>query len=112
MHDPVLQLDQLALQPQQLLEIHVAIDRFVGRPHAGRLFQNVGEPRIVELQLELFVDRVEHFVLEAFTQRIGVGRLAIHQDGLQRGGEGVVRMLRRRYDELTTTAKSDNISSC
>ena len=57
LHDPVLQLDQLALQPKQLVEIAAAIER-VGRRAMRHVGAQLVEARVVELHLQLLVEAV------------------------------------------------------
>ncbi len=57
-HDPVLQLDELALQAKQVLEVEIAVDRValsLVLHERGELFG----ARVVELHLELLVDGVD-----------------------------------------------------
>src|SRR6186713_281786 len=60
---PVLELDQLTLEPEQFPEIEPAIHRRAGRV---RLVQQLVEPGVVELELQLFVEIVGHFPDDAF----------------------------------------------
>ena len=72
---PVLQLDQLALQPQQLREIAVAVDARagVGREHlVGHAFRQAEKQIVVDLELELLVDAVDHFVVEQVLEALAV----------------------------------------
>src|SRR6516225_9104198 len=59
LHDPVLQLHQLALQAKQLLEVDATIHRL-------RL------AILVDLHLEFFVDGVEHLAIDAMEPRIRI----------------------------------------
>src|SRR5262249_48852487 len=67
-HDPVLELDQLALQPEQLLEIvHAACAvadcfRRAARKLASLL--DVGRHAVVELHLQLLVEAVERVLVD------------------------------------------------
>ena len=54
---PVLQLDQLALQPQQLGEVAPAIDA-LGRRHVGHAVRQARQEVVAQLQLELLVEIV------------------------------------------------------
>jgi len=66
-YHPVLQLDELALQAQQLGEIQAAVDDF--RP--GNVGQVIGQARhevVAELQLELLVEAVGQFLLDAILE--------------------------------------------
>ena len=62
--DPVLQLDQLALQAKKLLEIDASIERFHLRM-LGDILQQLGQPIVVDFELELLVEAVEHFAIDA-----------------------------------------------
>ena len=54
---PVLQLDQLRLQPEQLVEIDPAVDRrFVLQ--VGDVAELAGDPQVVDLHLQLLVEAV------------------------------------------------------
>src|SRR5262249_10564476 len=71
LHDPVLQLHQLALQAKQLLEVDATIERRrLGM--LGDLGQQLGQAIVVDLHLELFVDGVEHLAIDAMEPRIRV----------------------------------------
>ena len=59
---PVLQLDELLLEPQQLLEIFPAVHPVRG--FAAVLEQRV-EPVVVDFELELFIDAVDELVMDA-----------------------------------------------
>ncbi len=73
-HDPVLQLDQLGLQAEQLMEILAPAFLFL-LAAGGRGQQRVGiEVAVVELQLELFV--------------VAVGEIALHALGEVGGLDG------------------------
>ena len=63
-HDPVLQLDQLALQPEQLLEIEAAVDASRCRGGRRRSSSSRARPLVVDLHLQLFVDAVDDLVME------------------------------------------------
>jgi hypothetical protein len=70
-HHPVLQLDELALQAQQFGEIQAAVDDF--RP--GNVGQMIGQARhevVAELQLELLVEAVGQFLLDAILKTLPV----------------------------------------
>jgi hypothetical protein len=62
-HHPILQLHEFALQPQQLLEIHAAIDGFL--PRAVAVVEQARQAVVVDLQLELFLDTVYQLVMLA-----------------------------------------------
>ena len=78
MHDPVLQFDQFSLQPEQFPEIGTAVEVILG-PILAQLPQGGLETMVVELQFDLFVEVVEHLVLETFGQRFRIDRLRIDQ---------------------------------
>ena len=81
--DPILELDQFLLQPQQFLEVDVAVERLgLG---AARLDQ-LGEPFVVDLKLEFLVHGIDQLVVEALFQGTGVFRF--------RGGRFVVHVLK------------------
>ena len=70
-HHPVLQLDQLALQAQQLGEILPAVDAF--RPgHIGDLLGQARQHVVAQLLLQLLVDGVGQFVADAILQRLAL----------------------------------------
>ena len=77
---PVLQLDQLALQPEQLPEIDATID---GGPvrMLGHLGQQLRQPVVVDLQLELLVEAVEHLVVHAILLPAILGRRDVFSHG-------------------------------
>ena len=74
MHHPVLQPDQLALQPQQLVEIVSALDA-VGRRLVMRVDQ-LRQALVVELELAFLVEAVEDLVVNARLQVRRVLRVA------------------------------------
>ncbi len=63
MDDPVLQLDQLGLQAEQLVEIGAAVDRGLV-PEGGDLTQLAQDALVVDLHLELFVEGVGELGLD------------------------------------------------
>jgi hypothetical protein len=67
---PVLQLDQLALQAEQLLEIEAAIN---GRPVGMlcRLSKQLAEALVVNFKLELFIEAIDDFPMETVLERLG-----------------------------------------
>ena len=68
---PVLQLDELALQAQQLGEIQAAVDDI--RP--GNVAQMIGQARhdvVAQFQLELLVEAVGQFLLDAILETLAV----------------------------------------
>ena len=69
--DPVLQLHQFALHPEQLLEVDTPIERSGFRMFGG-LVEQPRQPVVIDFQLELFVEAVEHFVVDAFGACFGV----------------------------------------
>ena len=68
MRHPVLQLHQFLLQPQQLLEIGMAIERS-SDVDIGDILEKLGEPRIVDLQFELFVEHLDHLLVQTLLRR-------------------------------------------
>jgi hypothetical protein len=76
-HDPVLQLHEFALQPEQLLEIEPA--------RAAGLVGERGvavEDAVVHLHLQLFVVRVDQFFLEPplpLKRHIGLAVFVVHR---------------------------------
>jgi hypothetical protein len=80
---PILQLDQFALQAEQLLEINPPVDGFPGAV-AGELVGEGVEAIIVDLKLELLVETVQHLGLDALVDRslgglLGHGSLGLAQ---------------------------------
>src|SRR5262249_19740167 len=71
MEHPVLQLDELALEAEQLLEVEVAVERFPFRI-VRHLSQERVETVVVELHLQLFVKAVGHFRRNTGPQRITI----------------------------------------
>ncbi len=69
-HDPVLQLDQLALQPEQLLEIKLARQGVVRFKMFG-LRQEVGELVVLELELDVLVEIVLDLGVDALLELAG-----------------------------------------
>ena len=67
-HDPVLQLDQFALQPQQLLEVEFPIQRLVFGM-VGDVVHHLGDALVVDFQLHLFVEIVDDFAMDALEER-------------------------------------------
>src|SRR5262245_50373694 len=57
---PVLQLDQFALQAKQFPKIKPPIDKILGVV----LGDKFGEPRVIKLHLELFIDAVDHLAMQ------------------------------------------------
>ena len=59
-HDPILQLDQLALQAKKLLEVDVTVEclrlGMLGQPG-----QQLGQPIVIDFQFELFIDEYRAF---------------------------------------------------
>ncbi len=68
LHDPVLQLDQLALEAKQLLEVDLAVEARELRAPFGAF-----RALVLELQLELLVEAVEHLGLDFRGDRIALG---------------------------------------
>ena len=75
---PVLQLDQFALQPEQLAEIDPAVEH-VGRWFVGRFIDKARQALFVELELEFLIETLGHLGPDPVGQR---PRLA-HLDALQ-----------------------------
>ena len=86
---PVLQLHQLALQAEQLLEIEAPVDGLAGRM-ARRSSASASQAIVVDLQLQLLVEAVEHFRVKAivdgapFDGFLGHGRLRLRTRRLAR----------------------------
>ncbi len=57
---PVLQFHQLALQPEQFLEIDPAVDS-LGGGMAGEFVGQFAQAVVVDLEFQLFIEAVEHF---------------------------------------------------
>jgi hypothetical protein len=75
--DPVLQLDQLALQPEQLLEVGGAVDRLrraVAGFTGGLRIPELLELAFAELKFELFVQAVAELGIDALAQGLVAGR--------------------------------------
>ena len=62
---PVLEPDELALQAQEFLEVFVAIDALI-----RDAIEQPGKPVVVDLEFELFVDAVDHFLVDAVLQAL------------------------------------------
>ncbi len=73
-HDPVLQLDQLALEAEQLLEVPVPVGFFFGAERAQAVGVDVGELAVFEFQLQLLVVAVDEVAVDALQQRFLVGQ--------------------------------------
>src|SRR5262245_15107872 len=66
--DPVLELHELSLQAEELAEVELPIDRRLpGR--LGYLSDELGQARVVHLELELLVEAVEHLSVNPFRER-------------------------------------------
>jgi len=63
-HDPVLQLDQFALQAQQFLEVEAPVDVEVGGGGVGGLADERVHALVVDLHFQFFVEAVEHVVMQ------------------------------------------------
>jgi hypothetical protein len=63
-HDPVLQLHQFPLQPEQLLEIEMPVEGLRLRM-LGEAVEQLGQPLIVDLHLQLLVEAVGDLRLDA-----------------------------------------------
>jgi hypothetical protein len=59
------------LHPEQLLEVDAPIERS-GLRMFGGLVEQPRQPVVIDLQLELFVEAVEHFAVDAFGACFGV----------------------------------------
>ncbi len=71
---PVLQLDELVLQPQQLLEIFPAVHAVRGFP---AVFEQGVEPVIVDFELELLVDAVDELIMDPVA-KLGLAGVDAH----------------------------------
>jgi hypothetical protein len=78
--DPILQLDQLALQPKQLLEIEFPLQRLMFGM-VGDAPQNTGDALVVDLQLHFFVHVVDDFIVEALEERARFGCFVLVHGG-------------------------------
>ena len=68
--DPVLQLDELALQPEQLLEVEGPVD--AGRLGPLReLRRQILQTIVIDLHLQLFIEAVDEFAAYAVVQIFG-----------------------------------------
>jgi hypothetical protein len=68
---PVLQLDQLALQPEQLLEVDASIDGF--SPGMRRhIVEQLAQAIVVDLELELLVEAIDHLAVDAIVKGLGI----------------------------------------
>ena len=90
---PVLQLDQLALQTEQLLEIELAIEK-TSLAVAVLAVKQALEPAVVHLHFQLFVETVGDFGLNA-----------------RRGGRAVVFFLLVHHRSITRSRGSRFISA-
>ena len=104
--DPILQLHQLALQPEQLLEIDLAIDG-VAPGRIGRVVDGGVEPVIVEFQLQLLVKRIGHILANALAQR-GFGG----QIGCGHGGFPLVKLAFKLLLAVVRRRGSDHCKTC
>jgi hypothetical protein len=62
--NPILQLHQLALQAKQLLEVDVTLEGLL-LAMLGHFAEELGQPIVVDLELELLVDGLEHLAIDA-----------------------------------------------
>src|SRR5262245_20650373 len=76
---PILQLDQLALQPKQLPKIEPPVHGVRG------LGEQLGESLVVELHFQLFVNAVENFAMKTVVERILTVLAIIGHIGSSRG---------------------------
>ena len=81
MRHPVLQLHQFLLQAQKLLEIGVAVERVLDID-IGDVLQKLRQPRVVDLQFQLFVEHIRHFRVEPFLGREILRLLGVHVSAL------------------------------
>ena len=93
---PVLQLDQFALQPEQLLEIDPPIDGLI-RGMVGELVGQRVEAIVVDLEFQFFIEAVEHFSVNAVVdglfghgrlRRAGTAQAAVGRQSLNDGVDG------------------------
>jgi hypothetical protein len=71
---PVLQLDELFLQPQQLLEIFPAVHPVRG---GATVVEQRVEPVVVDFELELLVDAVDELVMDPVA-KLGLAGVDAH----------------------------------
>ena len=69
MRDPVLQLDELALQPEQLPEVDPPVHAVFARV-VGGLGQQLVEPVVVQLHFVFFVEAVGQIEFDALAKRL------------------------------------------
>ena len=68
---PVLKLDKLTLEPKELAKIQASIDGPLrDRPLRGNIHEQLIEPIIIELHLELFVITVDQVGMGTFLKRL------------------------------------------
>jgi len=84
---PILELDELLLQPQQFLEIEATSD-LIGA--GASFFQQSREPIVVDFELEFLIDAVDEFIVDPLAQarlgRVGAHWHPVRQCGRQRPG--------------------------
>ncbi len=66
---PALQLDQFALQAEQLLEIEPAVDGFLGRMSFKLVGQRI-EAIVVDLELWFLVIQIQHLGMNTIVKRV------------------------------------------
>ena len=90
--DPVLQLDELALQPEQLLEIvkppRAVLRRFGGSSGQLHALRDLGRHAVVELHLELFVEAVERILVDPAERFVVAGCIQGHGVSLRTRSRG------------------------
>ena len=76
-HDPVLQLDQFALQPEKLHEVDPPVQGSVRRlPLGGNVHEQFIDPIVIKLHFELFVVAVDQILACTFCKRLPCRDLA------------------------------------
>jgi len=104
-HHPVLQLDQLALQPEQLVEVELAVQPLHVRVHAG-VAEQLGQPVVVDFQFQLFVEAVDEVVVGA-RQRAFLGAVVfVHAGLLPAMGADELPIIALCYDSVVTVPYS------
>ena len=81
---PVLQLHQFALQPEQLLEVFLAVFLLVriARTAVGQAGQRMV---VLDVHLEFFVPAVHHVAADTGNQLLGVEGIGVHEGPDVRG---------------------------
>ena len=96
MLDPILQLHQLALQAKQLLEVDMTLEGLL-LAMLGHFTQELGQPIIIDLELELLVDGLEHLAVDAMEPCVRV----VAHGCTQGGGVRPVRIIEMSYGGVT-----------